>query len=814
MFVYLIIFLSVIILAFLLFKIIRFFVIKKNIIKKSDNLRFLQVKIPRRDAGGEWDEQISSMKANVDIMNHLYKNFSVISSWDFVSKHYWQDFVVLEMLVEKEMIKFIIWIPKDYIETFEKLISSFYSGCVIDKIQQPKLLEAWKSVVWGEFVFNKSSALPIKTCESLEIDPMDGMLSSFSKLNWDEKFSLQFVVTPLSDDQQKEFGDLVKKEKTKKWFSLWSAIMNFLSNIISGGGDDEESKWEEKSKYTDSQTQDIDKKAEADCFFVCVRALAISPDEKRSESLIKDLERSMTQYNYSWLNKLKFKKVKNINDFIINFIQKTPFDLTAKVRNFFSSHKWQIFSTEELSWLYHFPNPKFNKNPKIAWQNFKIVPAPDNIPDHGVLIGHNLYWWVNKEIRIKPEDRFRHFYCIWQTGTGKSTMMLAQAKDDMLNWRWFCLIDPHGDLCEDLLDYFPKERIDDLIYFDASNFQYPIWLNAFEANTEEEKDVVVNDLVDMFINLYWHEIFWPRIQDYFRNGALALMDQPEWWTMVEIVRLFADEAFQKVKLKNVQNPVVRNWWEKTYAAMWDREKAEAIPFFQAKFGQFTTTPIIRNIIWQTTSSFNMADVMQENKVILVNLSKGLIWEINSELIWRILTTQMKVAALQRAKMPESQRNPFYLFIDEFQNYISQSMESILSEARKYKLWLTVAHQYIDQLKSTWLSWEIDLSKAIFGNVGSVMAYKVWPEDAEFLERVFAPEFSKSDLVNMDKFKWVMRLSVDTQPTRPFSIAAINPKSDPPTHSEEKKEVIKEISALKRWRKKDLVEKEIYYKVWV
>lgn len=804
-------FFFILFLFFVAFKLAIFYFTKNNLLEKSNNLRFLQIKIPRKDYD-DWSDQISSMKSNIEVMNQLYKNFSVISSWDFKSKNFWQDFVSLEFFVEKEVIKFIVWIPFDYIETFEKLISSFYPWCVVDKISQPKLLDAWKSVCWGDFFLAKSDALPFKTYDSFEIDPMDTVLSSCGKLNWDEKFILQFIISPLSDDQHWDFVNLANNIKTKKKFSLLSLITSFFSNIFSSPEEDNKSE-EEKSNFSQNHTQEIDKKSEDDCFFVTIRALAISPDVKRAESIITDLERSMTQFTYSWLNKIKFKKRKDIDLFLNDIIHRVPSTSKLSYKNILSYSKWQVFSTHEISTLFHIPHPRYNKNPRISWQNFKIVPAPDTIPDEWLLIWHNLYWWVNKEIRIKPEDRFRHFYLVWQTWTWKTSMLLVQAKDDLKNWRWFCFMDPHWDFCEELLAHFPKERIDDLIYFDASNFNYPIWLNALEANTEEEKDVVVNDLVDMFINLYWHEIFWPRIQDYFRNGALTLMDQPDWWSLVEIVRLFADEAFQKVKLKNVKNPAVRNWWEKTYAAMWDREKAEAIPFFQAKFWQFTTTPIIRNIIWQTTSSFKMSEAMQQNKVVLVNLSKWLIWEINSELIWRILTTQIKVAALQRASMPASERVPFYLYIDEFQNYVSQSIESILSEARKYKLWLTVAHQYIDQLKASWLWWDLDLSKAIFGNVWSIMSYKVWPEDAEFLERVFSPEFTKSDLSNMDKFKWVMRLSVDTQPTRPFSIAPLNPYT---THlnSPEKINVIKEISSLRRWRKKELVEKEIYYKIWV
>lgn len=473
--------------------------------------------------------------------------------------------------------------------------------------------------------------------------------------------------------------------------------------------------------------------------------------------------------------------------------------------------KGTLMSIKELSSVYHFPNSKFNRNPRIRRQKFKIVPAPDHLPSEGLLIGYNSYAGTHKEIRITDTDRFRHFYCIGQTGTGKTTALLVMAKDDLINGKGFTFVDPHGDFCEHLLDYFPKERIDDLIYFNVADFENPLAFNVLEAKTPEERDVVVSDLIDMFVSMYGHEIFGPRIQDYFRNACYCLMEQPDGGTMSEIVRLFVDPVFNKIKVGNITNPIVRGWWEKTYNAMGDREKAEMIPYFQAKFSPFTDNSIVRNIVGQPQSSFNFFEAMQQNKIVLVNLSKGLLGEESSQLLGRFITTQIKVAALRRASIPESERKPYFLYVDEFQNYVSKSFESILSEARKYKLGLCVAHQYIDQLKQGGLGGQIDLSKAIFGNVGTMMSYKVGAPDAEFLEKEFGPEFTQLDLVNMDKFKGVIKLSVGTQPTRPFSINILNPYT-PPFHTAEKKKLIKEISALRRGRKKELVEKEIFYRV--
>lgn len=469
---------------------------------------------------------------------------------------------------------------------------------------------------------------------------------------------------------------------------------------------------------------------------------------------------------------------------------------------------------KEITSLYHFPHSKFNKSPRIKWQMYKVVAAPDDLPTEGMLLGHNVYGGIKKEVRLLPKDRFRHFYIIGQTGTGKSSAQVQMAKYDMMNGNGFCVVDPHGELCETILRYYPKDRIDDLIYFDASNFEYPIGFNVLSAKNEEERNIITGDLVEMFVQMYGHEIFGPRIQDYFRNAVLALMEQPDGGTLTEIVRMFVDPAFQKMKVKNVTNPVVRSWREKTYAAMGDREKGEMIPYFQAKFGPFTTDSIIRNIIGQPQSSFDIGEAMQQKKVILVNLSKGLLGSVNSELLGRMVVTQIQVAAMRRAGLAEEDRVPYYLYIDECQNYVSKSIESVLSEARKYKLGMILAHQYIDQLKKDGLGGGLDLSKAIFGNIGNMLTYKVGATDAEFLEKEYAPDFSQQDLVNLDNFKSAFKMSINNQATKAFSLDVVKFWTDPYLHTPEKIQVIKQISALKWGRKKELVDKEIYYRVGV
>ncbi len=779
--------------------------IKHYKLKLAKNLRFFLVKIPKKDSDIDKNaDNIQNMKSNIQVMEQVYKNFySIFDSslfWKFLS----QPWISLNIVVEKELIKFIIWVPKQYKETFEKVISSFYPWCSIEDTYLPKFLETWKYWYWWYLVLSKDDAFPIKTYDKFEVDPMDSILSSFSRVTMDEKLWLQILMQPISESWQKKFRKRIKQ--IKSWWFWWN-LFNFSSSKKENNNN---------IQMWTSQIQDMEAKIQDEWFNVVLKVFANSPKYSRSKRLVEDLIRSMSQYNYIWMNQFIFLSMKKLNifwkEFVMHIFKKPTFTF-YKLLFFIRA---QILNIKELAWIYHFPHSRFNKNPRIVRQKFKIIPAPDNIPNEWLLLWENLYSWVKKLIRISPTDRFRHFYIIWQTGTWKSTMITVQAKQDVQIWNWFALIDPHWDLCETIIQYYPKDRIDDLIYFDAWDFSMPYWLNLLEPNSPDDYDsidLITNDAVELFIKLYWPEIFWPRIQDYFRNWVMTLMEQPEWWSLVEIMRLFTDEAYQKIKVSKVKNPVVRAWWEKTYKAMWEREKWEIIPYFQAKFWPLTTNWILRNIIWQVESSFNISKVMQEWKILLVNLSKWKIWEINSQLLWLIMVAKIKQAALARAKMPADERKDFFLYIDEFQNYVTPSIESILSEARKYRLWLIIAHQYIEQLKQKDLWWETDLTWAIFGNVWTIMSYKVWAKDAEYLEQEFAPEFSRQDLVNIDRFKAVMKLSINTQPSKPFTINVLNPYVEKWKNEEKKCEIIKQISSLKYWRKRELVEKEIFYRIW-
>lgn len=529
------------------------------------------------------------MKQNIQIMNQIYKNFYAIVEDKRKHKKFGHNYISMEMLIEKEVIKLIMGVPEEHVDNMEKLISSFYIGAVVDPIDQPKLLEAGKYMAGGEFILSKDNAYPIKTYETFEADPMDSLLSAYSKVLTDEKMCLQVLISPLDENVLKELKKESKKIKEGKNKGFMGMLFKDIwKGIISGSGDGKDAAKDEekKSDLSSQQSGDLDKKTDDEIFSVKIRALVTSPDPKRPEKIIEDLARGFSQYSYIGLNAFKFKKSKKIQEFAKEFINRIFYSDNGKLGNINKWSKKTILSIKELSSIIHIPNAKFNRNPRISRQKYKIIPAPDNIPTEGILLGYNTYAGIKKEIRILSDndDRFRHMYIIGQTGSGKSTLMLTSLLEDIRLKNGFCVIDPHGDLVEFVLKHYPKEKIDDLIYFDLANTDYPIAFNPLDGpENDDERDVVTNDLVEMFVSMYGEEIFGPRIQDYFRNACFLLMEQPEGGTLIDIMRLFTDDAFAESKIRNVKNPIIAARWNKTYKKMGDREKAEIIPFIQAKF---------------------------------------------------------------------------------------------------------------------------------------------------------------------------------------------------------------------------------------
>ncbi len=430
----------------------------------------------------------------------------------------------------------------------------------------------------------------------------------------------------------------------------------------------------------------------------------------------------------------------------------------------------------------------------------------------GVLLGINVYRNTYTPVYMSRKDRTRHHYVIGKSGWGKSVFIGSLARQDIWNGDGCCVIDPHGDLVEDIMQYIPKERARDIVYFDAGNEERPMWLNLYDIKSIDEADRVVNDATEMFLKMFGPEIFGPRIQEYFKFGSLTLLeDLEDPATLLDVPRLFTDDVYREYKTKKVKNPVVKNFWDKTYASMGDREKQEIIPYFTSKFVSFNTNSLIRNIIGQTKSAFNFREIMDEGKILLINLSKGKIGELNAQLLGMVIVSNIYNAAMSRADQEESKRRDFYLYVDEFQNFVTNTFADILSEARKYRLSLIMAHQYIAQL-----DWgggnnigesgggKKSVKDAVFGNVGTMQSFKVGAPDAEFIEKEYAPVLSAQDIVGISNYKVYCKLNINNSTSRVFSMNTIWTQD---YQNKKAAEILKEYSAKKYGRKKEFVEAE-------
>lgn len=786
---------------------------KKEEINCSLKMCFLCITMPKKNSDlDEKQETLKDFKETIALMEQLLSSLNSIYSSKIKNFFLWQDYISLEYVASNMEIYFYLVCPINYKNLIEKQINWFYPDAIIEETQEINIFKNKKYWQWTYLRLQKPFVYPIKTYQKLESDPINNITNAFSKLEEDERASIQIMIRPSKDDWQEECSKIssqIMEWKKEKLFTL--NPLKILVLLVKFLVPDEDWKTPETPKnQTSALTQErakiVDEKREKTGYEVIIRIITTWNNSSSVKNELTNITTSFRQFSYPEFNWFSLSKRHNLNKLVKNYI------FRYFKREFLS--KKDILNTEEIASLFHFPHIKYNKTPEIKWQNFKIVKVPSNIPKEWLVLWDNIYRWVKKEIKIKDEDRFRHFYVIGQTGTWKSSILQVMARQDLINGKWISVIDPHWDLVKDLIPFIPRSRADDVIIFNPADQARPMWLNLLEAHTPEERDMVAADALNIMIKLFWNEVFGPRIQDYFRNWVLALMEYSWGGSLVDIVKMFTDDEFQKERTRSLKNVVVKAWWEKTYASMWDREKQEMIPYFAAKFGWFITNAMMRNIIWQVKSSFDIADVMNTQKILMVNLSKWILWDLNSELLWLILVSKIQMAAMKRQNMTKEERKDFFLYIDEFQNYITPSIESILSEARKYRLGLILAHQYLWQLeKSDALTKSnLNLKWAIFWNVWTIMSYKIWPEDWEFMEKYYAPIFSNQDLVNMDKFKAVMKLSVDNQPTTPFSIIPKNP------YLEKWDEVIAkayyELSRLKYWRDRAFVQKDIEYRIWV
>jgi len=791
------------------------------------DLVFLQLLIPKKES--KEDREVEGEKYStghdfrdvVGVMDHLYQ--ALYGIYNTRIERFWrgQPFFSMEYAALAGEILFFVVCPRKIAPIIEKQVTSFYPDTIIDQVEDYNIFTDNSVISVQTLVPEKPFSSVFKTYDQLKSDPVNNITNAFSKLEMSEGAAVQFILRPVKsgwqNKLQSEAGRLINpKRKRAKW---WNPIswLSAAFGIITEGDEivdlkaEEQSTGERVSQAVEEYSKSVDEKANQPGFRCTVRLIASADTPARSETLREMIIASFAQFNSIRGNRLRKTRLIEKRKVLNRFIRRSP---RRSLKQCLRSPK-MILGTTELAGFFHLPNIRYNKAETIKWQNFKIAPSPKDIPTEGLFLGTNTHRSEKKKIFMKDEDRFRHFYIIGQTGTGKSSIIQLMARQDFHNGKGLCIVDPHGSLIEDLLPYIPRERADDVIYFNPADTERPMGLNLLEGKTPEERDLIALDAMNMMVKMFGNEIFGPRIQDYFRNGCLTLMeDEEEGGAITDLVKLFTDEEWQRYKVTKVKNPIVRAFWEKQMVQTGQREKAEMIPYFAAKFGQFYTNTLIRNIVGQTKSAFDISEVMNSGKILLANLSKGLIGDINSQLLGMIFVNKIQVAAMRRQQQSSQERKDFFLYVDEFQNFVTESIESILSEARKYRLGLILAHQYIDQLeKEDRLSGKVSLKGAIFGNVGTMMFYKIGPQDAEVCAKEMAPVFSEQDLVNMDAFKGSMKLSIDGKPSRPFSIEVPRPWLDS-TYPKDPQaaDAFKQLSRLTYGRQRDFVNREILRRI--
>lgn len=735
-----------------------------------------------------------------------------------------------ELQIQNRELRFVVVCDKYYKNIIQKQVTSFYESAEIEPIplKDHFQLKTKGQYCNGYYLFTQEKFwYPIQTYKNIEEDSLNPVANAFSKLEEDEKGVVQFVMHPMADNWQgtaHKQGTKLFKGKAKKGglsIPILGPILNILwlpfKILIKGydpktdgmtnqpgasGGDSYV-----RMLQTDEETaKSIGEKAAEPGFRTTLRVLASSPSKDRVREILDGLFVAFNVFEGKGTNRFENYRIVPINALnapIIhhNFKYRLPAFL----------EKSSIFSTSELATMYHFPDARYNKIPTIKWLSYKVLAPPINLPSEGIVLGKSVYRGVEKLVKFKREDRTRHQYIVGKSGSGKSVLLWNQAIQDIANGEGVCVIDPHGDLIEDVVSCIPKERAKDVILFDPGDRERPMGLNLLDVHSPEEQDRASLDAMEIFIKLFGNEIFGPRIQHYFRNGCLTLMsDEDEGATLIDIPRLFIDDEFQRYKVAKVKNPVVRAFWEHEMAQTGQREKQEMIPYFTSKFGPFVTNTTMRNIIGQTKSAFNIREIMDTGKILLINLSKGKIGGINAQLLGLILVSKINMAAMARGEMPRDQRKDFYLYVDEFQNFATDTFASILSEARKYRLNLIMAHQYIAQLSESAGGIAIGqkdskIRDAVFGNVGTMMSFKVGAEDGEYLEKEYAPELSQQDIIGIANYKAYMKLNIDNSTSRPFSLETLY---DPSLMNSKIAEIIKKYSRMKYGRKKEFVDAEI------
>lgn len=728
--------------------------------EKSLEYVVLQVAVP-------FDNEIK-----IDAAEQMFASLYSIKKGGWLKKFFQlQPHLCFEIVAKHEDIRFYVTVPKKLQDLVEKQINAAYPDAEIVEVPEWNIFSKDGRVAFAELEAKKSVYMPIKCYKDLPTDPLSAITTALAKMGPEEGAAIQIMISPADNHWQ-------KKGKS------------YISEVKKTEADPQKAKFKVDARTLEA----IENKCSKPGFNTFIRLVVCSPTQEMAEAHLGNLKSAFAQFasdlNYFGSRKIWFK-----TGFMIDFIYRyQPIFRLGGGKT--------VLNSEELATVFHFPNKQV-ETPHIFWLYAKRAPAPIQIPKEGLFLGNSVYRGVTRPVYISDDDRRRHIYIIGKTGTGKTELLRDLILQDIRAGKGVCLIDPH-DLAEDLLNYIPPERAEEVIYFDPSDTERPMGLNLLEAYTEDQKHIVTTAIINLMYKLYdpyKTGIIGPRFEHAIRNAMLTVMSVPG-NTFVEVVRCLTDSRFVQEMLPKVSDPIVRRYWTDQIAQTADFHKSEVLDYIVSKFGRFVTNKMMRNIIGQSKSAFDFRKVMDEGKILIINLAKGKIGEENSSFLGLVLIPKILVAAMSRADIPEEQRRDFYLYVDEFQNFATPDFAQILSEARKFRLNLCVANQFIGQM-------EEEIKNAVFGNIGTLIAFRVGVTDASYLQHEFQPVFGEDDLLNIERFHVYIKTIVHNEPVPPFSMdltkdmSAMKKMRNPRIA-----ELIKQLSRLRYGVAREVVEAEI------
>ncbi len=780
----------------------------------SLNMKTLLVRIPKEKAEKDKQEEVSidGIRQDIAVAETLFATIGGLRAQrGFMT---WlrgrTDHISFEMVMNKGLISFYIVVPNKLQQFLTQQILAQYPNAQIDETEDYNFFKKDSSIIGAYLVFKKHFSHTLKTYKELESDPLSGLTNPLSKLAKEEGAAIQFVIRSSKKKWRSQTSMISKKMqkgryKGQKHAGLMgggagsSSAGNALGQALGTGQKDQQQQMQSTpdSFRMNATEEEIVKRIEAKSskagLDVNIRIVVATDNDTTARQHLDSLLNAFSQFNnYQYGNSFSALAPRGQGHLIEDFIYRA-----------FHDNKTIILNTEEITSMWHLPLPS-TETPNINWLSARKAPPPSNMPEEGLLLGKALYRNEKTPVRIKRGDRRRHMYIIGKSGSGKSVYMENMIIQDVKNGEGVCVLDPHGDLVMHVLANIPEERKDDVIIFNPSDMDRPVGLNMLEAKTEDQKDFVVQEMISIFYKLFGAEMIGPIFEHQMRNVMLTLMaDIKEPGTIAEIPRMFSDDAFAQGWVKKVKDPVVRAFWEKEMAKTSDFHKSETLGYLISKVGRFVGNEMMRNIIGQNKSGFDFREIMDKKKILLINLAKGTTGEVNAKLLGLIIVAKLQMAALGRADISEDKRHDFYLYIDEFQNFITDSISTILSEARKYRLNLIMAHQYMGQLSDS-TKGDSSVRDAVLGNAGTMCAFRIGPDDSEILAKEFAPVFNAYDLINVEKFTAYVKLLIDNTAAKPFNMATEPPL---PENEEYAKSIIK-LSRIKYGRDRKIVAEEV------